>query len=101
MADLLAYGLMPNHFHLMIQVTEKSVQPVKIGSLMSTKIRNVIRIIQSSYTQAINKENNFSGSLFQQNTKYKTLDSVLHQIICFHYLHQNPLKAKLVLRFED
>jgi putative transposase len=100
-ADVMAYCLMPNHFHVMVRTTEKSIEEVKIGSLVSNKLRNAIRIIQSSYAQAINKENNFSGSLFQQKTKYKALDSVLHQIVCFHYLHQNPLKAALVKRLED
>lgn len=55
----------------------------------------------SSYTPTVQKQEHFTGSLFQQNTKYKEVldDSYAH--ICFHYIHQNPLKSKLVSRIED
>jgi putative transposase len=60
-----------------------------------------MRTLLSSYTRAVQKQESFTGSLFQQNTKNKELvdDSYAHT--CFHYIHQNPLKAKLVARIED
>ena len=39
------------------------------------------------------------GSLFQQKTKFKSVDEYL--IFAFHYIHQNPLRAGLVKRLED
>ena len=62
-----------------------------------------IRVLLSSYTQAINKQNNSMGSLFQQNTKAKLIskDNHLYSITCLHYIHQNPVKANLVSRMED
>ena len=57
----------------------------------------------SSYTQAINKQERKTGSLFQQNTKSKCLDGqdVNYALVAFHYVHQNALKAGLVSRMED
>jgi len=105
-ADVLAYCLMPNHFHLLLYTTETSVAPKKIGSLMSTELNNAVRILLSSYTAAINKEKGFTGSLFQQNTKYKLLTGEATNktnvpLTCFHYIHQNPVRANLVYRMED
>ncbi len=55
--------------------------------------------LQSSYTRAINKQENKTGSLFQ--TKIKVIElSIDHASTCFHYIHQNPLKANLVNKFD-
>ena len=51
--------------------------------------------------KGINKRNNFTGSLFQQNTKAKIVSSSDYRRICFHYIHQNPIKAKLTEKMED
>ncbi len=105
--DIVAYCLMPNHFHLLTYTKENIVQE---------KFSNDLRVMLSSYTRAINKQEGKTGSLFQQNTKIKHLDesrgttssgattnSVLndHPFIGFHYIHQNPLKAGLVNKMED
>ena len=60
-----------------------------------------MRTLLSSYTRAVQKQEHFTGSLFQQNTKYKELLDDSYANTCFHYIHQNPLKAKLVSRIED
>lgn len=68
-----------------------------------------------SYTRAIHKQEGRTGSLFQQHTKIKLLEPPTHPMtqihrmsrndiypfVCFHYIHQNPLKAKLVKKMED
>jgi hypothetical protein len=62
-----------------------------------------IRLLLSSYAQAINKQNQFSGSLFQQNTKAQAIvkGSRNYDLTVFHYIHQNPYRAKLAGRMED
>ena len=67
--------------------------------MLSEGIRNAIK----PYTKAINKQNKTTGSLFQQNTKAKCLSKGgnNYDYICIHYIHQNPLKAKLVKKMED
>lgn len=61
-----------------------------------------IGILLSSYSQAMNKQNGTTGSLFQQKTKAKILseqvegEKINYFESCFFYVHQNPARAKLV-----
>lgn len=98
--SILAYCLMPNHFHLLIytfHINEKSTITLSGLELLPRKIGTLL----SSYTQAFNKQNKRNGSLFQPKTKSKELTKKDYPLICFHYIHQNPFKTKLVSRLED
>jgi putative transposase len=76
-ADILAYCLMPNHFHLMIYVNETQVPAFTVGVTNSdpdgkSKLRTLnssIGIMLRSYTRAINKQEKRSGALFREETK--------------------------------
>ena len=100
---VIAYCLMPNHFHFQIFTTQYSVVERKIGGLMVPALNNGFRNLLSSYSQAINKQENRTGSLFRQHTKAKLLDvyDQNYPLTCFHYLHQNPIKTGLVHKMED
>lgn len=98
--DVLAYCLMPNHFHLLVTLPSGGLKPSG-GSSAYSEISKSMGIILSSYTQAINKAHNRTGSLFQQKTKFKEIKTNLQAQICMHYIHQNPVKANLVSRLED
>lgn len=107
-SDVLAYCLMPNHYHFLIHVNESSCIPKKLGSLVSTQLQNGFRVLQSSYAHAINRQLSQTGSIFQQKSKYKLLSDGNSQSyqgtyaeVCFNYIHQNPLKAGLVKKIED
>ena len=104
-ADLLAYCLMPNHFHFLVYTSERSCEVFTSGNIEVQKLTSAFRVQLSSYTNFVNKRDKRSGSLFRQRTKYKPLTSVAKSanlgLICFHYIHQNPLKARLVKRMED
>ena len=101
--DILAYCLMPNHFHFLINADNRTISTKVIADKEKNILSESIRTLLSSYTQAINKQNKTSGSLFQQNTKAKAIlkGSNLYDLLCFHYIHQNPMKAKLVEKMED
>ena len=101
--DIIAYCLMPNHFHFLIKSDERTIATKTIGNKEKNILSEGIRQLLSSYTQAINKQNNSTGSLFQQNTKAKPIvkGSKNYDQICLHYIHQNPLKAKLVEKMEQ
>lgn len=101
--DILSYSLMPNHFHFLIHSDERTIATKTIRTEAKNVLSEGIRILLSSYTQAINKQNKFSGSLFQQNTKAKPIakGSKDYDQICLHYIHQNPWKAKLVNKMEE
>jgi putative transposase len=89
--DVLAYCLMPNHFHLMIHTN-----PDFDYSSFSKRLGKML----SSYTRGLQNQDKFVGSLFQQNTKKKILPGFQEALNCFQYIHQNPLKANLVTDLE-
>jgi len=101
--DILAYCLMPNHFHLLINADNRTIGTRLIANQQKNVLSEAVRILLSSYTLAINKQNETTGSLFQQNTKAKCLakGSNNYGYICMNYIHQNPMKAGLVKRMED
>lgn len=131
--DILAYCLMPNHFHFMVRV---KTYDDAIGSATPSRAPNLnpnfnpsdfnksIGIQLASYTRAINNRFGKSGSLFRNKTKasciscsndlspafyqtslgtlLKNCDSLQqYPQVCFNYIHQNPVKAKLVKNMED
>ena len=86
-ADILAWCLMPNHFHIMVYITKDSLsQREAIFTKTETKdsltqretiftdhkertFNNSIGYLIRSYTQAVNKSENRTGSLFKAHTK--------------------------------
>jgi len=100
--DLIAWCLMPNHFHFLIHANSSSVSIIKDGSFERQQFSQGIKQLLSSYTKAINKQHRRTGSMFQQKTKAVCVtESVNHDITAFHYIHQNPMKAGLVKKMED
>lgn len=101
--EMLAYCLMPNHFHFLISATEKSVRVIEDASFIRQQFSQGVKQLLSSYTKAINKQEGRSGSLFQQKTKAVDISDTpkYDPRIAFHYIHQNPLKAGLAKRLED
>jgi putative transposase len=129
-ADILAWCLMPNHFHLMVVVNETEIvcetHPMTPSHRMSKKrsLNNSIAIMLRSYARAIQKQGLIKGSLFRQKTKaecitctdgitpsfYNTHSGTQINIVnpeqqypelCFHYIYQNPVKAGLVKTTTD
>jgi hypothetical protein len=94
---------MPNHFHLLVYTDKRAIATKRIGIKERNVLSEGIRNLLSSYTQGINKQNNFTGSLFQQNTKGRAIvkGSENYDMNCLHYIHQNPMIAKIVRRMED
>lgn len=124
-ADVLAWALLPNHFHLLVYVNETEITIKTDGVTSShpvskTRIFNdSIGIMLRSYTRAINKEQKRSGCLFREETKavclnkteglspsWYTISGITtiniqrpeHQYpqVCFYYIHYNPVTHNLV-----
>ena len=97
-SDIICYCLMPNHFHFMVSTYNKFDEE---------KFSTGFKILLSSYTKAINIQENRTGSLFQQNSKVKFLTDLTNYksnnygLICFNYIHQKPINAGLVSKMED
>ena len=84
--DVLAYCLMPNHYHLLIQVKAEGMEPAS-GISTVPRLARKLGTLQSSYTQAINKQEGRTGSLFQQKAKHKELSTDDYGLVCFQYIH--------------
>jgi len=93
--QILAWCLMPNHFHFMVEVNKNSLNPIKWGGNIMPSISNGFQLLQSNYSKRINFREHRTGSLFQQKTKSKLLDNRSYALTTFWYLHQNPVKAAL------
>ena len=105
-SDIIAWCLMPNHFHFLIVADERSCEFIdeKHRSNVQLLSKNIGTLL-SSYTKAINKELDQRGKLFSHNTKAKCLNdeskNYNYAVTCFHYIHQNPLNAKLCNKLEN
>ena len=99
--DILAWCLMPNHFHFLINANAKSVPIIKDGSFERQQFSQGVKQLLSSYTKAINVEMDFTGSRFQQKTKAKEINTFEYASTAFNYIHQNPVQAKLVSFMEE
>jgi putative transposase len=102
--DMLAYCLMPDHFHLLLHMPTGSAGLAPLSRLKESPQMQVIcrkiGTMLSSYTQGFNKQETRVGSLFQPRTKSKHLD-VEHAFNCFNYIHENPVKAHLVTGIDE
>ena len=103
-AHILCYCLMPNHFHLIIRIKHEGAlffENKRVDELQY--ISRSIGTLQSSYTQALNKQIGRRGSLFAHKAKAKLLTHAdnNYALNCFMYIHQNPLVSELVEKIED
>jgi putative transposase len=101
-SEILTWCLMPNHFHFLIEVTEPSLIPKKVGSIQMPAITNGFRLLQSAYTKGLNQELNRTGNLFQQKTRSKYLeDNYDYLLNAFLYIHSNPVVAGLATKIHE
>ena len=79
---ILAYCLMPNHFHLLIE-------EIKEGG-----ISKFMQKLQTGYTMYFNKKFERSGVLFQGRFKSRHADSGNYARYLFSYVHLNPINNR-------
>lgn len=115
-----AYCLMPNHFHLLIQVRstselhhflenkKKRLGNVKIPKTVMTKehlnhfvVQRQLTNFLGGYVKAFNKYHQRKGSLFQQNTCRKFIGNANYLKTAIRYIHRNAAHHEFVVDFED
>ncbi|MDX2214026.1 MAG: transposase [Oculatellaceae cyanobacterium bins.114] len=86
--EILAYCLMPNHYHLLVYCKTNT-------------ITEGMRSLAQAYTQAVNRRYNRTGTLFQGRFQAKLVDreAYLHHLV--QYIHLNPVKADMVKSPEE
>src|SRR5699024_1758495 len=72
-SDVWAYCLMPNHFHFLLEIKDKTFFPKRINE--NRFLENQFKRLFSSYTLSFNKVYERRGSLFQKSFKRVKIDS--------------------------
>ena len=88
-ADMLAYCLLPNHFHFLLYIHPDGVGIPRRG--VNSPLGNLF----NSYAQWFNKRTDRTGGLFQRPFKRKKImnQEYLKQVI--YYIHRNPMHHRL------
>ncbi|MBI2790243.1 MAG: transposase [Elusimicrobia bacterium] len=87
-AILHAYCLMPNHFHLAIEVGE-----VPLSAIMQRLL--------TAYCQIFNARHDRTGHLFEARHHANICLDDRYLTALIRYIHMNPVRAKLVARPQD
>jgi REP element-mobilizing transposase RayT len=86
--QVVAYCLMPNHYHILIYLQEDSLSAAMHRFTMS-------------YTKAINRRYQKCGSLFQGRFQTLHVDSDDYLLHLTRYIHLNPVQPGFVEKPED
>ena len=79
LVEILAFVLMPNHFHLLLK------------EISENGISNFMHKLGGGYTMSFNQKYERSGSLFQGSFKAVLINQDSHFIHLPYYIHLNPL----------
>ena len=88
-ATVIAYCLMPNHYHFLLR--QETDEPLS----------KFIGVLFNAYVQALNLQQERTGALFESCFKHKCVDKWEYLIMLCRYIHLNPVKARLVSCPED
>ena len=102
--EIIAWCLMPNHFHLIIMANAQSTNFTGESHRPGTQLFSKnLGIVLSSYTRAINNSNRRRGKLFGHKTKALQIThrNENYLLNCIHYIHHNPLDSGIVNKLED
>ena len=87
--SVIAYCLMPNHFHFLFRQDGDASLNIAVGYLFNT------------YTKAINKKYNRTGTLFEGHFKCIEIEDEKYLLELCRYIHRNPVDDKLIEKIEE
>ncbi len=87
--QLYAFCLMPNHIHLLIEVTEPQT------------LQKTFRGLNLSYTLYFNYKYKKVGHLWQDRFKSKIIQKDEYFLECIKYIESNPIRASLTPNISD
>ncbi|QSJ14052.1 transposase [Nostoc sp. UHCC 0702] len=86
--DIVAYCLMPNHYHFLVYLRDETLS-------------DAMKSLSLSYTKAINKRFNRCGVLFQGRFQSIHVSQTDYLVNLSRYIHLNPVKAGFVQQPEE
>ncbi len=92
--NMIAYCLMPTHYHLMVRVKNLGIQTSEV--LKTSEVSIAMQKLSISYTKAINKRFERVGALFQGAFQAKPITNSKHLLHLCRYVHANPVKDGLI-----
>ncbi|MDP2423955.1 MAG: hypothetical protein Q8M23_06380 [Bacteroidales bacterium] len=96
-ADIYAYCLLKNHFHLLIRVKDFHLLSEKHNQKPYLAFSNLF----NAYAKAINKAYHRSGSLFKEHLQRKRIIDNEYLVALVSYIHMNPVKHGFTDDFES
>lgn len=106
-ADLYAYCLLRNHFHLLVRIKNSQDEPDSWSkaapdtSQKQTPPSQAFSNWFNAYAKAINKGYSRTGGLFERHFERIPVDSKAHLRVLIRYIHRNPQKHGFVLDFRE
>jgi len=86
---IIAYCLMPNHFHILLRQDAPRA------------MSNYLGLVCKSYVKAFNNCFGRTGHLFEGKYKFRHVDEEGYLFHLSRYIHLNPVRAQLVKHAED
>jgi len=97
-AEIYAYCLMPNHFHLLVRF--KDLENNKVANEHQYLMKPFSNFL-NSYAKAYNKRYNRRGALFLDFLKRKRVQDEKYLLKLLHYIHNNPVHHGLSVRLKS
>lgn len=103
--EVFSYCLLPNHFHFLIRIKEKSKIKVELsfkGEEFSHKnINQAFSNFFNSYTKSFNKVHCRKGKLFLLPYKRILVENEDYLLTLINYIHRNPIHHGIKQEFSD
>lgn len=98
LADIYAYCLLPNHFHLLLRF--KNFDDMNNENEHQFLMKPFSDLL-NAYAKAYNKMYNRKGALFLNTVKRKKVQDEKYILKVLHYIHNNPVNHGFVSHIED
>ncbi len=104
-ADIISYCLIPNHFHLLVDIREIDNLPIKLSKQYQGApdlyISQVFSNFFNSYTKSFNKAHERAGRLFLYPFKRILVEDDDYMTYLITYIHRNPIHHGIVKSFSE